>query len=64
MGELDPAGIENRSRRRFVQRAYYTVGPNEIWHVDGYDKLKPFGVGSGCIDGFSGKIMWLKCASQ
>ncbi|KAL7374928.1 hypothetical protein ABVT39_009216 [Epinephelus coioides] len=38
------------------------MGPNYIWHVDGYDKLKPFGLAlSGCIDGFSRKIMWLVC---
>lgn len=62
MRELDPSGIENRSRHRFVRRAYHSMGPNEVWHVDGYDKLKPFGVAiSGCIDGFSRKNMWLKC---
>ena len=28
--------------------------------TDGYDKLKPFGLAlSGCIDGFSRRIMWL-----
>lgn len=62
MGELDRSGVENRSRRRLVRRAYHSMGPNEIWHVDGYDKLKPYGIViSGCIDGFSRKIMWLKC---
>ncbi|MEQ2236129.1 hypothetical protein ILYODFUR_009306 [Ilyodon furcidens] len=58
MGELDPSAVENRSRRRFVRRAYHSVGPNEIWHVDGYNKLKPYGIAiSGCIDGFSRKVM-------
>uniref|UniRef100_A0A3P9IEL3 Integrase core domain-containing protein n=1 Tax=Oryzias latipes TaxID=8090 RepID=A0A3P9IEL3_ORYLA len=62
MAELDPCGTENRSRRRFVRRAYHSMGPNETWHVDGYDKLKPFGIAiNGCIDGFSRKIMWLNC---
>jgi hypothetical protein len=29
--------------------------------MDGYDKLTPFGIGiSGCIDGYSRKIIWLK----
>ncbi|KAF7641743.1 hypothetical protein LDENG_00273040, partial [Lucifuga dentata] len=36
----NPEGVELRRARR---------GPNALWHVDGYDKLKP----SGCIDGFS-----------
>ncbi|XP_051798985.1 uncharacterized protein LOC127532017 [Acanthochromis polyacanthus] len=62
MAELDPCGTENRSRRKFVRRAYHSMGPNETWHIDGYDKLKPFGIAiSGCIDGFSRKIMWLNC---
>ncbi|XP_028456051.1 uncharacterized protein LOC114570053 [Perca flavescens] len=65
MGELDPSGKENRSRRRFVRRAYHSMGPNDVWHVDGYDKMKPFGIAiSGCIDGFSRKIMWLKCGKS
>ena len=38
-------------------------GPNHIWHIDGNDKLKPFGFCiSGCIDGFSRKIIWLEVA--
>ncbi|TMS11885.1 hypothetical protein E3U43_019276, partial [Larimichthys crocea] len=62
MAELDPCGTENRRRCRFVRRSYHLMGPNEVWHADGYDKLKPFGISiSGCIDGFSRKIMWLNC---
>ncbi|KAI9516384.1 hypothetical protein NQZ68_017587 [Dissostichus eleginoides] len=59
--ELNPLGTLSRTRRWFVRRTYHSMGPNYVWHVDGYDKLKPFGIGiSGCIDGFSRKIMWLK----
>ncbi|XP_061600124.1 uncharacterized protein LOC133462737 [Cololabis saira] len=65
MGELDPLGKEKRSRRKFVRRSYHSNGPNEVWHVDGYDKLKPFGIAiSGCIDGFSRKVLWLKCGKS
>lgn len=65
LAELDPAGIQQRSRHRFVRRVYHSLGPNHVWHVDGYDKLKPYGVAiSGCIDGFSRKVMWLKCGSS
>ncbi|XP_055020900.1 uncharacterized protein LOC110160159 isoform X2 [Boleophthalmus pectinirostris] len=65
MKSLDPAGTANRSSRRFVRRAYCSAGPNDTWHVDGYDKLKPFGIAiSACIDGYSRKIMWLKCAKS
>ena len=31
-----------------------------MWHIDGYDKLKPYGFAiHGCMDGFSCKILWL-----
>ena len=60
--ELNPRGTECRARRRFCRRIYHSMGPNYVWHVDGYDKLKPFGLAvSGCIDGFSRRIMWLLC---
>lgn len=60
--QLNPRGTALRTRRRFTRRTYHSMGPNYVWHVDGYDKLKPFGLAlSGCIDGFSRKIMWLVC---
>ena len=41
-----------------------TQGPNHIWHIDGYDKLVPFGLAiHGCVDGYSRKIMWLKLST-
>jgi hypothetical protein len=59
--ELDPQGVEERSRRRLQRRVYHSKGPNYIWHIDGYDKLAPYGICiHGCIDGFSRKILWLK----
>ena len=31
-----------------------------MWHVDGYDKLKPFSFAiHSAIDGYSRKILWL-----
>ncbi|XP_053274006.1 uncharacterized protein LOC128436266 [Pleuronectes platessa] len=64
IARLDPSGVQLRSRRRFVRRGYFTEGPNQVWHADGYDKLKPFGIAiSGCIDGFSRKVMWLMSGS-
>jgi len=59
--KLDPEGTENRSHRKLKRRQYRSPGPNACWHLDGYDKLKPFGFPiHGCIDGYSRKIMWLK----
>ena len=36
-----------------------------IWHIDGYDKLKPFGFAiHGYIDGYSRRIMWLELGTS
>lgn len=59
--EIDPDGTELRRARRLKRRVYTSPGPNHCWHIDGYDKLKPYGLPiHGCIDGFSRKILWLK----
>ena len=58
---LDPDGVERRLRHRLKRRQYKGRGPNFLWHIDGYDKLKPFGFSiHGCIDGYSRRIMWLE----
>ncbi|XP_046863347.1 uncharacterized protein LOC124457101 [Xenia sp. Carnegie-2017] len=58
--ELDPEGCETRRAHRLRRRVYVNPGPNFCWHLDGYDKLKPFGFFiHGCIDGFSRKMLWL-----
>ena len=58
---IDPDGVARRSKHRLKRRKYINCGPNYVWHIDGNDKLKPFGV---CIhvgiNGFSRKILWLK----
>ena len=63
--ELDPEGCEMRKAKKLRRRKYTSCGPNECWHTDGYDKLKPFGFPiHGCIDGWSRKILWLKVAKS
>lgn len=58
---LDPDGVEQCSRRRLRRRQYRSKGPNYIWHIDGYDKLKPYRFCvHGAIDGYSRRIMWLE----
>ena len=55
---LDPEGVICRSRNRLKRRIYISKGPNYMWHIDGYDKLKPFGLAiHGCMDGYSRKII-------
>ena len=45
---------------------YVSQGPNFMWHIDGYDKLKPFSFPiHGAIHGFTRKILWLNiCPSN
>lgn len=58
---IDPEGVSLRLSHRLRRRKYRARGPNFLWHMDGYDKLKPFGFSiHGCIDGFSRRIMWLE----
>lgn len=61
--ELDPEGTQLRKAHRLKRRSYVNQGPNDSWHMDGYDKLKAFGFAiHGAIDGFSRKILWLEVA--
>ena len=61
MGQLDPEGCQQRKARRLQRRNYTSPGPNYVWLVNGYDKLKPYGFPiHGCIGGWSHKLMWLK----
>ena len=62
---LDPDGVDRQLRHRLRRRQYKGRGPNFIWHIDGYDKLKPFGFAiHGCIDGYSRRIMWLEVGTS
>ena len=59
--ELDPEGVTARRKKRLRRRIYSVPGPDFLWHIDGYDKLKPYGFSvHGCIDGFSRRIIWLE----
>ena len=61
--ELDPEGVLSRRKKRLRRRCYSVPGPDFLWNIDGYDKLKPYGVSRhGCIHGFSLQIIWLKVA--
>lgn len=59
---LDPEGPHQRKGRRLLRRSYISKGPNFIWHLDSYDKLKRFGFCiNGCVDGYSRLVVWLNC---
>ncbi len=59
--EIDPEGVELRRARHLRRRQYFSRGPNALWHMDSYDKLKPYGIAiNGCIDGFSRFVLWME----
>ena len=59
-----PWKCKKRRRHRLQRRKYHNLGPNYVWHIDGHDKLKPYGLSiHGCIDGYSRRIIWLEVAS-
>ena len=50
-----------RRAHRLRRRSYMNPAPNFAWHVDWYDKLKPYAFPiHGCVDGCSRRVMWLK----
>ena len=58
---LVPEGVDKRLRHRLQRRQYKGRGPNFLWHIDGSDKLKPYGLCiHGGIDGYSRSILWLE----
>ena len=62
---LDSDGVESRSRHQLRRRLYNAKGPNYLWHIDCYDKLKPFGFCiHGAIDGYSHRVLWLEVLSS
>ncbi|XP_071956877.1 uncharacterized protein [Antedon mediterranea] len=64
LGVLDPDGVALRRRKRLQRRRYLVPGSNFMWHIDSYDKLKPYGICiNGCIDGFSRRVIWLEANS-
>lgn len=42
--QVDPIGVAMRRQHRLHRRTYVSRGPNDAWHVDGYDKLRPYGI--------------------
>lgn len=58
---LLPDAVQRRNRDLQRRRGAYIVrGPNEIWSVDGYMKLQPYGIEVyASIDAYSRYIKWI-----
>ena len=53
-------GVKRTKAHKLKRPVYVSQGTNFMCHIDGYDKLKPFGFPiHGTIDGFSRKTLWL-----
>lgn len=62
---LDAEGVLARTRHVFHRRQYLSKGPNLSVHIDGWDKLKPYGISvHAAIDGFSRRLLWLKACNS
>ena len=58
---IDP--IE-RKRQRLRRQKNLDPGPNFLWHLDGCDRLAPFGLYiHRAMDGYSRRIIWLEVGS-
>jgi hypothetical protein len=61
----DPSAVYSPLRRRLQRRTYVSNAPNECWHLDGYYILKKYGLAvHGCVDGYSRRIIWLRCSAS
>jgi hypothetical protein len=63
---VDPIGrLARRLGQRTPRRVYDVTGPNHLWHFDGNHKLIGWRmVIHGCIDGFSRRVIYLRCADN
>ena len=62
---VDEEGVRERKIRRLKRRDYVNPGPNFVWHIDGYDKLKPFGFAiHGAIKAFHDGLYGLSLVSS
>ncbi|KAH8100012.1 hypothetical protein BXZ70DRAFT_907606 [Cristinia sonorae] len=59
--DIEPEAVEQRRKKRFVRRAFYAAGVNDIWAFDQHDKWKRFGLYLHAgLDVFPGRVLWCK----
>ena len=62
---VDPRGVAERSRYAIRRQVYSVPHANYVWHIDSKHKLIRWRmVIHGAVDGYSRKILYLKCAND
>ena len=62
---LDAQGVERRKSWKHRRRIYRTSGLSYVWHIDEFDKIKPYGFSiHWSIDGYSRRIIWLEASES
>ncbi|KAK7690570.1 hypothetical protein QCA50_005668 [Cerrena zonata] len=62
---VDALGVLMRWSTAIKRRVYRVRGANSLWHMDGNEKLRPWGFYvHGCIDGHSRLIIYLLCSNN
>jgi hypothetical protein len=59
---LDPANVRHRKpgMTTITRGEYICAGPDDVWSIDGYDKLKRWGINIyGAIDAYSRRLIWV-----
>lgn len=59
---LDPANVRHRrlGKTTTARGEYICEGPDEVWSMDGYDKLNRWGINIyGSIDAYSRRLIWV-----
>jgi len=58
---VDAEGLQARKGRKLVRRIFHSRGRDEVWSLDGHDKLKRWGfLIHGCNDVYSRYLIWLR----
>ncbi|KAK6993193.1 hypothetical protein R3P38DRAFT_2800929 [Favolaschia claudopus] len=62
---VDAIGVLIRWHGVIKRRVYKVRGANALWHMDGNEKLRPWGFYvHGCVDGHSRLIIYLACCNN
>jgi transposase InsO family protein len=58
---VDMEGLLARREHRLERRIFHADGPDQVWSVDGHDKIARWGFPiHGCNDVFSRYLIWLR----